>query len=1178
MCLLSVFSVFAENNLTAMYDPGFESGFKYWYFFKAKQGGSIVKGKGINRSGALVFASSSSRPADALLYRKGFVPVKSGLIYTVEAKFSSNFTHGHATLHVNLWSGAVNNQQVKGSKCKKTLQSKISESTGERWSVVRLTFKVPENINGIHIGFSASSLRGEIIFDDVKVYQITEKNEIPLLSKAPKLNGKIDPDFIKNATKLSDFTKFKSNAKALNIDQTEVYLAMTSDALHGQILLYHSPKYPIKVIRAAHDSLDVFRSECVEFFITYTGREAPYHQICINSAGSVYDSLGMSGKSWSSGVKTATGKVNENCYLVAFSLPLKNIGYNHSLDKGLIIPSWKINFTRNHYSTAKPYSSTWKVLKGSFHDIPLFDWFIGMGNRFGTVYSDFFHRNELIAKKIKERKLAFWPVEKKEYESLFSNKYSPFKGQSAFIWNHPIGKGMFNFALQYGLEYSTSLMVEEYKKANLLPYVSYSNLANCTEKLTDYAKQTGNGFVLYFPYPDLKGTFSTLYNPVARKELFDWTRNLLKKNPGVYWGISLGDEATEHLTRRLIDSINDASKMKKDPYLRAAAKEIKEKYGYGKYGVPSSSKSNERFKWIAVKKYVFAQILEIQKELFKICNEFKRSNGERLVSISADPMGGLNILQNQNREKDYCDIFTAQCLPRYSSMFQTISFTTKILRDITDKTVWPCVHFEPYYYSHDSETTAAYFSEVVRGGGSGVQIWNSDYVGYVRKMGCSEIDFFGHRPRWNTMIDIVKRFNNMPLLKYPEPEYAYYLSNETINSFGTPRFQDCEALFTLLGPSSQSSFKFICGNQLLDKTIDLKKWKVIIIAKADIELKKNQQKFLDYVKNGGTLICFDPHVFSFSSDGTSTVAFREELFGAKTIKSDEVLFAFNNHPYNKKITKEKISLNPKVALKVLGNTEVLATFANKTPAVTMKKYPSGGKAILFASAMNNSYISQKEWKDLITQLLQTEEIKTGHKIWNFSFPYKKEVQPVLKEKCYTNNYFYWWMNEPVTSANVKLPGAYYTYNILPEGTKKSRFEFAKGRLTNRIYALTAGDINNRSNLPLIRAGKLSQSQFVDTWIDEETLKIHFNFKKKIPVTKIVVYYSGCLPGISAIFPNGKTYRVEGKNKNSVIKLQMIIPQTVTDKLELNIDQRILGEKLIISEIEIWGNSNKRDEK
>ena len=92
------------------------------------------------------------------------------------------------------------------------------------------------------------------------------------------------------------------------------------------------------------------------------------------------------------------------------------------------------------------------------------------------------------------------------------------------------------------------------------------------------------------------------------------------------------------------------------------------------------------------------------------------------------------------------------------------------------------------------------------------------------------------------------------------------------------------------------------------------------------------------------------------------------------------------------------------------------------------------------------------------------------------------------------------------------------------------------------------------------------------------LFFNFNFKKKIPVTKIVVYYSGCLPGISAIFPNGKTYRVEGKNENSVIKLQMIIPQTVTDKLELNIDQRILGEKLIISEIEIWGNSNKRDEK
>ncbi|MBR2440700.1 MAG: hypothetical protein IKB25_10925 [Lentisphaeria bacterium] len=1167
---VTAFSLFAERNLTANFNPGFEEGFKYWYFFRHKQGGTVVKGKGVEQSSALVF-SSSSKPAEVLVYRKGFVPVKPGMIYTVEAKFSSRITHGYAALHANLWSSAINNQQAKKSKMQKAMISKITESTGDRWSSVRLTFKVPENINGVHIGFSASGLRGEVIFDDVKVFQVTEKNEIPLLSNAPALNGKIDPEFIKRAAKLTDFIKFKSRNKAPVPDLTEAYIAMTTEALHGQILLYHDKKRPVKIAKAPHDTLDVFKSDCIEFFITYTGREAPYHQICINAAGSVYDTLGMNGLSWESGIKTAVGKVSDNCYLIAFSLPLKNIGYNHLLDKGLIIPSWKMNITRNHVSAAVPYSSSWKALQGSFHDIQLFDWFVGMGTRTGIIYSDCFHCNELISLKLREKKQAFWPVDNKEYESLFSGEYSPFKGQSAFIWDHPVSTGMINFALQYGFEYSTELIINEYKKANLLPYVSYYGIANNMKKLSKYAKETQNGFVLYFPYMDFQGNFACIYNPVVRKQLLDWTRNHLKNNPGIYWGVSLGDEATEHFARHLINALNDPRKLKKDPYLRAAAKEIREKYGYGKYGAPSSPKAKERFQWIAVKKYVFDKTLEIQKELFKISREFKRPNGKPLVCISADPIGGLNILQNQTREKDYCDIFTAQCLPQYSAQLQTISFSAKILRDMTGKTVWPCVHFEPYYYSHDAETTAAYLSEVARGGGSGIQIWNSDYVGKVRKMGCSEIDYYGHRPRWDTMLDIVKRFNTMPLLKYPEPDYACYLSNETVNSYWAPLFQDCEALFTLLGPSAQSWFKFICGNQLVDKETDLKKWKVIFIAKADIELPENQQKFIDFVKNGGTLICFDPNVFSYAPDGCPTGSFRELLFGAKTVKSDEVLFSFTDNPYNRNITKEKIGLNPGYALKPIGNTEVLAMFMNRSAAVTMKRYPGGGKAILFASAMKNSYIPQKEWKDLIGQLLHAEGIKTGHKIWNFNFPYKKEVKPVIKGKCYTNNHFYWWLNEPVTSANIKLPGAYYTYNIAPDDTKELKFDFAKGRLTNRIFALTAGDLTNRKNRSAIKSGKLSIKQFADTWIDEETLKINFHFKKKVPISKIVIYYTGNLPGVSAVFPNGKTYRVRGKSVTGVEKLELNIPETVSDSVEVVIDQRILGEKITISEIEIFGN-------
>ena len=69
LCAVTAFSLFAEKNLTENFNPGFEDGLKYWYFFRHKQGGAVVKGKGVEQSSALVF-SSSSKTAEVLVYIK----------------------------------------------------------------------------------------------------------------------------------------------------------------------------------------------------------------------------------------------------------------------------------------------------------------------------------------------------------------------------------------------------------------------------------------------------------------------------------------------------------------------------------------------------------------------------------------------------------------------------------------------------------------------------------------------------------------------------------------------------------------------------------------------------------------------------------------------------------------------------------------------------------------------------------------------------------------------------------------------------------------------------------------------------------------------------------------------------------------------------------------------------
>lgn len=1168
--VLPICCVMADGeNLTADHDPGFELGKRFWYVYpRNSEGAYISPDGGTGNSGALVF-SSPDVERNVKFFRKNFIPVQAGKTYCMEVDFRSKIQHGYAQILVNLWSGTKNGKQAKESKCIKTeVGEKLRGTTNGHWKTARCTFTTPKGCDGLHIGFSAARLTGEIAFDNVRVYE-SSGNSIPLIPQAPELNGKADAAFMKQALRLTDFMKFPSAEKVPEPDKTELYLAMTEDALHGQILLFHAKETPLQKINAEHDSPKVFSGDSVEMFITYTDREDPYYQICINSSGSVYDSLGSTGKTWQSGIRTAAGKINDECDLIAFRLPLKNIGYNHELDKGLIIPRWKFNIGRNHRTGKTVRFSSWKAFNGTFHDVQSFDWFTGMGKRFGQVLSDCYHRdNNLSAGK--KLDTAFWPVEKKEYETLFSVKQNPFAGKSAYIWPSPIAPGMRLFALQYGCEYSTDRILAEYEKANLLPYILPWTMRDKRniEIPVRYARKTGNGLCLYFPHSNNP---ACVYNLKARQGLYDWLRKQLKRYPGICWGISLGDEVTESLMNHFIKAVNDPQKMQDDPLLRAAADEVKEKYGYGKFGVPSSPMAKgERFQWIAVKKYIYSETLEMQKGIYRICQEHSGPDGKKLAAISADPQSGLNIIQNQSREKNYCDIFTAQCLPPVSSYRQEIAFSTKILRDTTGKTVWPCAHVEPYYHSHNSETTAAYLSEIARGGGTGMQIWNYDFVGRVRKMGGSEIDYYGHRPRWNTILDIAKRFQTMPLLKFPQEDFAFYLSNMTLDSYRRPEFHDYETLFSLLGPGAGSWFRFITGNQLEDNEVDLKKWKTVFIARADIENAENQQKFLEYVQNGGTLVCFDPEVFSFAPDGSKTGKIREQIFGVSCLPSKNIMFSFSANPLTRDFPKGKLAGTPGFSLKPHDGAEILAAFENGGGAITRKKYPGGGQAILCASPLRFSMIQQKEWRSFIKPFLRNLNIQTDQPIWNFSFPFESGKEPVFKDNCLTNNNFYWWLNKPVKAANVKLPGAYYQYNVPPDKTDVLRYDFAKGRLTNRLNAFTAGDLANSGNRALIKSGKLALEQFADTWTKGSELKIMFHFKRRVAINRVVIFYSGSLPRLSIRFPDGKIHSVTGKKVPGVERLELRFPNRLTESAELIIGRRDPKEKLTVSEIEFWG--------
>ncbi|MBO4344829.1 MAG: hypothetical protein J5833_03685 [Victivallales bacterium] len=1151
-------AAFALENLYAPFDGGVEQGDKFW-----RVENSIAKisaNGGVGGSGALVLESQEVAEKGGFTARN-LVRLQGGATYTVECKFTGEVKSGKAVLVAE--AHRLTKDSRTAPKPLAVFASRpIDESVVGRWSTAHCTFELPEDADVVTLSVQADGFMGKLVFDDFALYESESSIGIPWFAKEPPMNGTLDAEFAAKAVHINDFQEFRGNEKHLHKDQTDVYVGMTNETLFGTFLMHHAPNAPLDSPKMERDGV-LFKHDCVEMFLTFIGRDTPYFHFAFNAGGTIYDACDGN-PNWSCDVKSACGKLSDSCDLIQFSIPLKNIGYNHAVDAGIVKVATKMNFARTHiYGAGRDYSC-WSKAMGSFHDQDALVLFNGFDKTQGRTCSRRFW-NVMAGEGGDTERIAYWPEKNPLYTELMSDTPNPLKGHAAYIWPRPLEQINVAYGIQYGFEYSRAEIREIFRRHGL----HYFGRTYAVNEMKDWSRDTGIGICLYFPYYINDHKMS--YDKATYDKAFADTRKILSDNPECFWGISLGDEDFEWFLDNFVKQANDKDYVAKTPSLQEAIKTVKEQFGFGKYGVPTGKgeRGAERFEWLATKKYILSRTLQMQKDLYALCQEFKAKDGKPLVCISGDPMGNMNVVQQQNREKDYCDIFTGQVLPGADRFSQSICLTTKILKDLTGKVVWPCAHVEPYSVSNPVKATAIYLSEVARGGGTGLQIWNYDNAANERRMGNTCFDYYGHRPRWDYIMDVVDRFSEMNLLKFPEDDFAIYLSNDTFLNYKEPLLDGTEALFTFAGPSSKSWFKFISGTQLRDGELNLSKWKTIMIPYADIEFAANQKALMDYVKNGGTIVCFDPFAFSCSDDGADTAANREALFGARSVKEGIFKpFSFRDHPLAKGISPDTLfSAVSDVSLQPMGGTKVLAAFNDGKVAATVKEYAGGGRAILFAPQLQKKNLKFKTWSGMFTTLLNNLGVRTGHDIWRFTFPYEEEKEPVIKHKCLTGNYFYWYLNEAKPVNNISLPKGFYSYSVAPDGADTSAFTFKGGRLTNRLEAPRAGDYFNWLNNDLVKSGKLTWRNFADKWSKTDPLEIVVDFGKEVTLSEVKLFYNGDMPSLTVV-ADGKEHSVKGENTAEVRCASVELPSVKAANLILRIPAR--KDALLLSEMEVWG--------
>lgn len=1140
----------AENLLM---DPGFEQGGNLWYKSEVI---SIQQADG-NRLLRL-YSTKEVKPVFAEITPP--VPVEAEKSYEFSCRFWSELKSGDAYIMFLI--------RDNENQCIRFLTSpKIKGGTDGQWETLRYIFTIPEKGSVVQLRiYAGMSFTGEVHLDDFMLKTGTGELIVPELSRKPALTEKMDTSFKENALILTDFRAFPGNGDAPAVQETELFLAVAEANLCGSFLLYHAAGITFKKHDSPRDNeLLLWKNEVLELFITHINSDGPLYQIAFDPHGQIYDAQNEN-PNWDSHVKIHSSELSPECTLVRFELPLSDIGYHYeNKDSGI---SFKLNAARNHATLGATESpvSVWTPVQ-KFREWNMFRAFaVRKENSSGRVSARLFDSSTFASFK---DPAIWWKVEYPLFSELISDCPAPFPGLRMFSWNMPIQPDRNRaYALQYGREFNLDERLAEYDQSGIRHLEMYHRSPNKGLLPWMNGKKGRSVMLLYFPA-------KSVFDPYRLFEgLADEAREELEKNPGRYSGVAMPDEYLHALDSILAQTAADPMTARSMDGIRA---EIREKYGYGKYDIPSSPHTNtEPFARLAARKYLLDKMVLAQKKMMEVCREHQEKTGNIVQVISSDPTSQMRI-QHQSRIGIYADMVNVQSAPANSQFRQRTGFGAKLVADLSGKPAFCYVHLENLNnVSYDSEASASLLSEAFRGGAIGVALYPVDWAGVTRCQGSSNTDVYGHPPRWNTILETAKIINGMNLLKYPEPDYAVFISNDSALSRYRWEAPPYEAFYNLAGPGARTWFRFISDVQLLDRKEKLSRWKFVVIPKADIVDKALYPLLESYVQNGGTLVCFDPEFSRFLPDGTDGSAFAEKLFGVSVKKTD---YYDRICPQTQEGLMKGMKKNIPLAagdLKLEGNNvNILAASPAGDAVITEKRYPGGGMAVMIVREPAFADGERPEWQEFTKVLLENLGAKTGQDIWRFTFPHKKEEKPKTVGKCLSGNNFLWWRDKAEMTANEKVsPKANYTLTMAPDGAEKDEkltFSFASGNLTNRANAFTAGDLfNELKNRHIIRQGKIRLDMFADTFSRPEAFQAQFDFAEKVSARRIRIFWSGTLPAVTITTEDGRKTEISGAETDDVCMSTAILPPgPPVSKLTISFGPRPEGKKLILSETEVW---------
>lgn len=635
------------------------------------------------------------------------------------------------------------------------------------------------------------------------------------------------------------------------------------------------------------------------------------------------------------------------------------------------------------------------------------------------------------------------------------------------------------------------------------------------------------------------------------------------------WGIPQFDEIWTYYT------IKPVPRDKWYKQVEEADREVREKYGFGKFGIPLTHKDGDPFDRIAHGRWasdrltdVFARIHKAVKAINPDMKIIGPTHGSSATSADMEAWG------------PYFDIMGGQCAGGASDNLIDLmrpGCVTKLYVDLAQCPIWIMLHMsKDHAKRRDPEYIREVYSQVFRNGGHGIWMMSGEF--FEAELADSE---FCEPAKWRCIMQVTDMIRNMRLPRLPEADCAIlFSSNSTYTTMWGGLSDNNDRIisaYAVAGPALQSWPRFVSDRQIERGDINLADYKLLYIPYNAYGTPELLGRVKDYVRGGGTVICTDTDAFTWNINGEKFGEAWTKFVGVRKTDPRE------DPAIMRTATGHLTALTPGYNIELLNDqVETIAKFADGSPAVTVNTVGKG-RIYFFAAdpfvsvGINKAKKSTVAKDSPIVKWAQTIHrqagVKMGRDIWRFKLPpYKGDVYQKQQGVCLTNNYVY-DANEPLLEPNNLDTGGNYTYNRAPTGIADKggageAISFATGHLTNRLEAFKTRnrrDWRSRSKAALDKV----TANWVVQWRGTEPIHITFDLGAKRNVSRVRLFYSGDAKSMRVSDESG--VKLDEKRFDTPVGDDVV---DVTLPAKSNMQQLRLditpGQTFQLSEVEIWG--------